>query len=168
MSEPGKAERIVKLLNYMYKDGYSGGLGGQFLDFGAEGIHHKSENGKITGLLPQLAKDQNDYMTPYTMGGVPNNHDVIKLQATKSEYESFEKMNAERSKGNQIVSYFYSTLPFSYDGDKYVKEASLKFIYGKEDFSKWDEYVKTLNERYQFTKVQEIRTQELKDLGLLK
>jgi putative aldouronate transport system substrate-binding protein len=168
LSEPGKAEKIIQLLAYMYREGFTGGKGGQFVDFGAEGTNHKQANGKITELLPQLAVDQNNYLSNYTMGGEVNHLDPIKLQATEAENQWFGKLNAEKSKNNRIVNYFYGTLPFVYDGDTYIKEMSLKFIYGKEDISKWNEFVQTLNDRYQYTKVQETRTKELQEMGIYK
>ncbi|TBL71102.1 extracellular solute-binding protein [Paenibacillus thalictri] len=168
LSEPGKALKVVQLLAYMYREGFNGGKGGQFLDFGAEGTDHKTTNGKITQVLPQLAVDQNNYLTPYTMGGEPNHLDPIQLQATTEEFQWFRKLDEDKSKDNRIVNYYYSSLPFVYDGDTYVKEMSLKFIYGKEDLSKWGEYVQTLNDRYQYKKVQEARTKELQDMGIYK
>jgi putative aldouronate transport system substrate-binding protein len=168
LSEPGKAAKIVQLLSYMYREGFTGGKGGQFVDFGMDGVHHKETNGKITQVLPKLAEDQNSYLTNYTMGGEVNHLDPIKLQASEVEYKWFEKLNAEKSKNSQIVNFFYGTLPFVYDGDTYVKEMSLKFIYGKEDLGKWNEYVQTLNDRYQYKKVQETRIKELQDMGIYK
>jgi putative aldouronate transport system substrate-binding protein len=168
LKEPGKAKKVMELLAYMYNDGYAGGKGGRFIDFGAEGIHHQTGSGRIKQLLPQLSNDQNNYLLAYSMGGVLNHRDVTKLQATESEYELSEKIDADKSKNNRIVNYFYDSLPFEYNGDNYIKDASMKFIYGKEEFSEWEDYVRTLNEQYQYAQVQQIRLKELKQKGLLK
>ncbi|WP_135548848.1 type 2 periplasmic-binding domain-containing protein [Paenibacillus cymbidii] len=168
LETPGKAERAIDILNYEYRDGLKGGLGGQFIDFGQEGVHHKSENGKIVQFLPQYNADQDKYINVYTMGGLVNSHDVLKINIKDAEFKTFEQMNADRSKGNLIANYYYQPLSFSYDGSNYIREMSLKFIYGKESMSKWDDYAKTLNERYKYTDVQKERTKQLQTAGLLK
>lgn len=167
LEEPGKAERAIELLDYMFRDGYDGKAGGQFIDFGVEGVHHKKEGGKITEILPQYNADVEKYLNMYTMGGVPNSPEVLKIISSEKDYSTFEQMDADRSKGDLITNYYYQALPFAYDGNNYIQEMSLKFIYGREDLSKWDDYVKTLNERYKYAEVQKLRTQELKDLGFL-
>lgn len=168
LEEPGKVEKAMELLDYMYRNGVDGGPGGQFIDFGLENIHHKKQNGDVAEFLKQYFEDQDKYMIASSMWGVPHNHDVLELTSTSKDFELFQKMEGHRSENNIITNYFYGALPFEYSGDDYIREMSLKFIYGIESFDKWEEYVKTLNKDNRYELVQEIRRNELKDLGFLK
>lgn len=167
LHEPGKAEKIIELLDYMYKDGFAGGKGGLYGDIGIEGVHHVKEKDKVVQLLPQLLEDQNSYLIPYGMGGVTSHPDIIMLQSKQEDQTTFERINMDRSRGNLIVNYYYDALPFEYDGDRYIQETSIKFIYGKINFSEWEEYVRRLNEEYYYSRVQEVRKKELVDKKLL-
>ncbi len=144
LEEPGKLEKALKLMDYMFRNGEDGGPGGQLLDYGIEGIHHEKEDGEVVRLLPQYHDDHQKYLTNATMWGFPHNHDVLRISVTEEEYELFLQMEEDRSQHNIITNYFYGELPFPDKGDEYIREMSLKFIYGYESLDKWDEYVQAL------------------------
>ncbi|MBU9713341.1 extracellular solute-binding protein [Evansella tamaricis] len=168
LEEPGKVEKAMELLEYMFRNGLEGGPGGQFIDFGIQDIHHQqSVQGDIIEFLPQYYEDQDKYMIASTMWGLPNNKDVLKISASEQDYETFLQMEKDRRTDVTITNYYYSALPFAYKGNEYIRQMSLKFVFGEESFDNWDVYVETLNNEYRYELVQQIRRNELKDLGLL-
>jgi putative aldouronate transport system substrate-binding protein len=167
LKDPIKAERIMKLLDYMDRR-ENGKTGGVTQAYGLEGIHHTKENGVITKMLPKFNEDKQAYMGGFGTTAILPDPVEDKLMYSKSDYELMQTIRSGNSKGNIIANNFYGTLPFPYDGNKYVMEMALKFIYGKESLDKWDEYVNTLNDRYKYKQVQELRTKDLKDRGILK
>lgn len=168
LEEPGKAERIIQLMNYMFTDGLDSEKGGLMKDFGLEGTHHRKENGKIVEIFPNLRQDQVDFLYSYALGGLNPNLAADELLYSAEDYALQLRMLEEDSHGNFIPNHLYQDLPFVYDGNKYINEMSLKFIYGQEDLGQWDAYVQTLRERYRYDEVMEIRAQQMRDLGVLK
>jgi|GEM_PF-3190076 len=160
-----RALRAMSLLNYM--DNGAGKLGSEMLNFGIKELHTETVDGKL--VIKKEFKDMsNNFLKAYSMSMIEPDMEYQNFVFTEKDRAEFQQIIDHYNSGVTMVSQRYGALPFVYDGDKYVEEMGLRFMYGRDSFDKWDDYVKTLKEKYQYNEVMEVRKQELQKIGLLK
>ncbi len=54
------------------------------------------------------------------------------------------------------------------DAARYMEEETLKFIYGNRDLDEYDDYIKTLNTTFGYSKYKDAATSQLQALGMIK
>ncbi|WP_135550460.1 extracellular solute-binding protein [Paenibacillus cymbidii] len=166
LKDPGLASRIIQLIDYT-DTRPNPKLGGKMITYGIEGTHYNAANGKIT-LLPAFAGDSAAYFSSLQMAGIKPDMDFYKNTFTDQDLAAMKQVYADNSKGNVIADNYYNELPFVFDGETYIQEMELKFIYGKIGFDQWDTYVNTLKTTYKYNQVMEQRKKDLQAVGLLK
>ncbi|WP_127581895.1 extracellular solute-binding protein [Paenibacillus koleovorans] len=164
-SEPGKVERILKLIDYL-DSREQGKPGSEIIKYGIDGVDNERVNGKVIKVT--RPDEVLQYTSTYELTGLFPSIDKLKISWNEADIAMYQKVLDHNSRGHTIANNYYSTLSFTYDGSKYVQEMALKFIYGREDLAAWDDYVKTLNERYKYQDVQEQRKLQLQEAGLIK
>jgi putative aldouronate transport system substrate-binding protein len=166
LKDPALASRIIQLIDYM-DTRPNPKLGGKMISYGIEGTDYTVSNGKIT-LLPAFNADSTAYLSSLQMSGIKPDMDFYKNTFTDKDLATIKQIFADNSKGNVIADNYYNELPFVFNGQTYIQEMELKFIYGKVGFDQWDSYVNTLKTTYKFNQVMDQHKKDLQAVGLLK
>jgi putative aldouronate transport system substrate-binding protein len=166
LKDPALASRIIQLIDYM-DTRPNQKLGGKMITYGIEGTDYTESNGKIT-LLPAYNADSTAFLSSLQMAGIKPDMEFYKNTFTDKDLAAIKQIFADNSKGNIIADNYYNELPFVFNGQTYIQEMELKFIYGKVGFDQWDSYVNTLKTTYKYDQVMELRKKDLKAVGLQK
>ncbi|WNQ14006.1 extracellular solute-binding protein [Paenibacillus aurantius] len=166
--DPEKVKRILALLQYWYtdKDFYP------WANYGIKGIHWDLADGKIQRLTDNLNNRElmNKYIWTSNYALSRRADDALYFNFTNPKTSDFHKINLQYIRPNPVNPFVMPDPNDTLYSDriKYVNESLLKFMMGKEPLSNWDNYVKTLETKFEYTKYKEYAAKQLKDAGLLK
>ena len=156
-NEPDKLNKVLEYLNYIT----SPGKGQDTVNYGVEGTHYKVEDGKIVA-LPAMGELGYAYQEQLT-GRAEMEYLKIKF-ANQGPYIEFAM--------NQPRIPIYSALIPPPEGviadDRYEYEELVKFMYNKRPLAEWDDYINTLNTKFNIQSRTEEAAKILKDQGFLK
>ncbi|MFE5323764.1 extracellular solute-binding protein [Paenibacillus sp. NPDC056579] len=164
-ADKAKIIRILSMLEYYYtdKEAYP------HFAYGLKGTHWDLVDGKPkTKTLTKEVKDKYIWVDHYRM---PRRGD-------DSEYFNFANpKTAEAFTNNQ--KYVAPTLPGAFltpdpndslaaERVRFINESLVKFMSGKEPLSNWDNYIKTLETKFELPKYKDIVTKQFKEQGVIK
>ncbi|TBL80707.1 extracellular solute-binding protein [Paenibacillus thalictri] len=164
-ADPEKMKRIFDMLTYWYtdKDAYP------YFSYGIKGINWDMKDGKLVRMVP--SKEDNDkylWTGHYKMPRKAD--DAVYYNFQNPRTEEFQKIYQKYVKSNTANGFVVPDTNDSLfkDREKYVNEMLLKFITGKESLANWDNYVKTLDSKFNQKGYVDNVTKQLKDQGILK
>ncbi|NHN31861.1 extracellular solute-binding protein [Paenibacillus agricola] len=164
--DPEKLKRIMSLLQYWYTDKEAH----PYFSYGQKGVMWDMVDGKPARLkenmtnkeLAQKWQWQNNYYLP--RGG----NDPLYFNFTYEKTDSYHQTNLKYIKPNKInplVLVDQNDTQYN-DRIKYVNENLLKFILGKEPLANWDNFVNTLDSKFNYKKYKEDVLKQLADSGV--
>lgn len=160
-SKTEKPERLVQFLDYLQD-----GPGYILSQYGIEGEHYVKENDKI--VLTDAGKAE--WVSVY--GKMRKIWDSDYWYGKYGKYaEDLEDASTENNVLNNIAEGFKpGPISKQYGGDlsRYESEMIIKFITGEESLDNWDEYVKTANETYHASEINQEILDSLKADGRIK
>jgi putative aldouronate transport system substrate-binding protein len=164
--DPEKVKRILALLEYWYsdKEAYP------YLAFGTQGVFWDYNDKKEVVRIVTDADTNKQYEW--------NVHYKLTRGASDPLYYNFVKQDFTSNVHQTNIKYSIPAKPSVYlvqdesdtlyqDRIKYVNEALLRFIYGREPISNWDTYVQTLETTYKLAEYEANVMKQFKDQGLL-
>ncbi|RAV21332.1 extracellular solute-binding protein [Paenibacillus contaminans] len=155
--QPEKLDKILEYINYITEPG----KGQLTVNYGVEGTHYKMENGKAVA-LPAMSETAYAWQVQLTGR---NEMDYLKTKFPKQEKEIDFAKNQPRI----LVYSEFVPLPEQVVVDeRYEYEELVKFLYSKRPLSDFDEYVKTLNSKFNLPARLQQAEKTLKDLGYVK
>ncbi|MBB6671656.1 extracellular solute-binding protein [Cohnella nanjingensis] len=155
--EPDKLNKVLEYLDYITDPG----KGQLTVNYGIEGTHYKMENGTIVA-LPAMGDLGYAYQEQLTGR---SEQDYLKVKfANQGSYIEFA-MNQPRI---PVYSSFVPLPEGAIADDRYEYEELVKFMYGKRPLTQWDDYVKTLNTKFNITARTAEAESALKELGYVK
>lgn len=164
--DPEKAKRIVELLEYMYTDPEAYPV----LSYGVKDVTWKEVDGKPV-LTDKTSYDEKEYDWKYHYAFVRKSTDPVYFDFKNPKTDEFHNINLKYLKENKLQAYLVKDPqkdPLSEDRGKYMNEMILKFMTGKEPLSKWDEYLKTLQDKFKLDNMYDAINTQLKSEGILK
>jgi putative aldouronate transport system substrate-binding protein len=164
--DPEKLKRIMSLLQYWYAD--KDAL--PYFSYGQKGIMWDMVDGKPARLKENMSNKelvqkwqwQGNYFLP--RGG----SDSVYFNFTYDKTDSYHKINLKYIKPNKVnplVLVDQNDTQYN-DRIKYVNETLLKFILGKEPLANWDNFVNTLDSKFNYKKYKEDVLKQLTDSGV--
>lgn len=166
-ADKDKIIRILSMLDYYFtdKEAYP------HFAYGLKGIHWDMVDGKPKNKTPDLTKEVKDkYLWV--------DHYKAARRGDDAEYFSFKNpKTVEVFTNNQ--KYVAPTLPgasltadpndsMAAERVRYINESLVKFMSGKEPLANWDNFLKTLDTKFDMQKYKDSVTKQLKDQGLIK
>lgn len=162
-----KIIRILSMLNYLFTDeeAYPN------FAYGIKGIHWDVVDGKIKNKTSELSKEMKEKYLWVDHYRMPRRGD-------DAEYFSFQNpKTAEAFKNNQ--QYVGPTLPgnlltpdpsdtLDADRQRFINESLVKFMTGKEPLSNWDNFLQTLDTKFDMQKYKDTAIKQFKEAGLIK
>jgi putative aldouronate transport system substrate-binding protein len=156
-NEPVKLEKITKLLNYL-----SSTEGSRLVQYGLKDVHYTLDGSEIrpTGRIDDviyshmyqlLGRDEMTYLRTKFPAAEPQFSFAI-AQPRIKVYDAFIQL----PEGFRVV-----------EANRYIQEEIFKFIYGKRPLAEYDDFVKTLESRYNYRSYMESAKGQLKEQGLL-
>ncbi|MDF2926787.1 MAG: hypothetical protein K0R57_5701 [Paenibacillaceae bacterium] len=165
--DPEKVKRILALLEYWYADQeaypyFAYGDKGTFWDY----------NDKKEVVRIRTTTEVNEAMK-YV------NHYKLPRRAADALYYNYNKPEFTSAVHQNNLKYSISPKPSVYlvpnesdslyqDRRKFINEALLKFIYGREPITQWDTYVQTLEKTYKLKEYENNVMEQLKEQGVIK
>lgn len=166
--DPEKLSRIMELLQYWYTDQEFY----KWACYGVKSIFWDEVDGKVQ--INQENKADNETIEKYrwaTNYALPRKaNDATYFNFLNPQTIEFQKTNQASTKENTTNPYVLpdpSDTKYA-DRIKYMNEMLLKFMIGKEPLSKWDDYLATLDSKFDYVKYKEHTTKQLQDAGVLK
>lgn len=164
-ADPEKLKRIFDMLQYWYtdKEAYP------TFSYGIKGIHWDMKDGKVVRLVtPKEVGDKYLWTAHYKLPRKADDANYFNFQNPKTA--EFQQLYLKYVKTNTANGYVVPDTNDSLymDREKYVNETLLKFITGKEPIANWDNYVKTLETKFNLKGYVDGVTKQLKDQGILK
>lgn len=165
--DPEKVKRILALLEYWYTDQEAY----PYFAYGDKGIFWDyNEKKEIVRVVAEKAVIEAKRYT---------NHYKLPRRAADPLYYDFKKLEFTSAVHQTNIKYSISPKPSVYlvpdendslyqDRKKFINEALLKFIYGREPISQWDNYVQTLEKTYKLKEYEENVMKQLKEQGVIK
>ncbi|MCR8632680.1 extracellular solute-binding protein [Paenibacillus radicis (ex Xue et al. 2023)] len=164
--DPEKLKRVMSLLQYWYADKEAL----PYFSYGQKGIMWDMVDGKPARLKENMAnKDlvqkwqwQGNYFLPR------RSNDALYFNFTNDKTDGYNKLNLKYIKPNKVNPYVLVDANDTLYNDriKYVNETLLKFIVGREPISNWDNYVNTLDTKFNYKKYKEDVLKQLNDAGV--
>jgi putative aldouronate transport system substrate-binding protein len=164
-ADPEKMKRIFDLLQFWYTDKESYPL----FSYGVKGISWDIKDGQVVRLSPaKEVADKYVWTGHYKMPRRAD--DALYYNFLNPKTKDHHQVNLKQVKPNIANGYVVPDTNDSLfkDREKYVNEMLLKFITGKEPISNWDQYVSTLNSKFNQKGYEESVTKQLKEQGILK
>ena len=158
--DPVKFERIIELFNYVSSE-----EGQRLVCYGREGTEYTMEGDKVVMTEdPDILADAG-FVWAYQLTG----RDEAEYNSVKFAYVE-DKINEITSR-EAIPSYDTLIVPpetfNKADMDTYVKEEMWKFFYGERDIAEYDDFLKTLEDVYDYPSYLESAEEQLKEFGIL-
>lgn len=166
-ADKDKIIRILSMLNYLFtdKEAYPN------FAYGIKGIHWDLVDGKIKNKTSELSKEMKEKYLWVDHYRMPRRGD-------DAEYFSFQNpKTAEAFKNNQ--KYVAPTLPgnlltedpndtLAADRQRFINESLVKFMTGKDPLSNWDNFLNTLDTKFDMQKYKDTVIKQFKEAGLIK
>jgi putative aldouronate transport system substrate-binding protein len=164
--DPEKLKRALSLLQYWYTDKDAA----PYFSYGQKGIMWDMVDGKPARLKDNMANKelsqkwqwQSNYFLPR------RGNDPLYFNFTYDKTDSFHQTNLKYVKPNTVNPYVLVDPNDTLYNDriKYVNETLLKFIVGREPISNWDNFVNTLDAKFNYKKYKEAVLKQLNDAGV--
>lgn len=158
--DPDKLQRILDFFNYI-----SSPEGLDLVSYGVEGRHYNRAGGKIEPT--ELMDKEGGYFSIYQMAG----RKELEYLAIRFPYVEKElKFTNDQPRINELNGNIYS-YPAGYnknDVDRFMKDETIKFMFGKRPLGEYDQYVATLNQTFKHDAFMEHAAKLLKEKGVLK
>ncbi|WP_158289537.1 extracellular solute-binding protein [Paenibacillus flagellatus] len=163
--DPGKVQRIVDLLQYMYtdKEAY------KTIVYGIKDVTWKETNGKPEMIALDSVQSKNyEWLGHYRFPRRAN--DDIYFNFKNPKTVEYHAINRKYLKPNNVMPYIVldPNDVLAQDREKYWNEMLLKFMTGKEPLAKWEEFVGTLNAKFKAGEQLEKVTRQLKEQGIIR
>ncbi|MCU6709682.1 extracellular solute-binding protein [Paenibacillus sp. J5C_2022] len=162
--DPEKAQRIVNLLQYLFTDEEDY----KTFAYGIQDINWRIVDGKAekVRLDPDTAKKYS-FLDHYKFPR--RGDDAVYFSYKNPKTAEYLELNNKYLKDNNVTPYLVPDPGDTLYADriKYVNEMLLKFITGKEPLDKWDDYVKTLETKFNLKGYLDIVTEQLKEQGVI-
>jgi putative aldouronate transport system substrate-binding protein len=157
--DPEKLKRVLRLLNYMAStEGYN------LVSYGIEGKHFNLVNGKV--VPTELLAKEGDFFSPYQLlGRDDQSYLTIKFPELKPYIDfSFADPHKEVYTSGVVPPEGFNLS----DANRFIQEALLKFIYGKESVDKYDEFLAKLEQTFKYKDFFNAAQAYLKEQGHIK
>ncbi|MDR6552281.1 extracellular solute-binding protein [Paenibacillus qinlingensis] len=162
-----KITRILSMLEYMFtdKEAYP------YFAYGVKGIQWDIVDGKVKNKNSELSKEVKEKYLWVDHYRMPRRGD-------DAEYFSFQNpKTAEAFTNNQ--QYVGLTLPgnlltadpsdsLAADRTRFINESLVKFMSGKDPLTNWDNFLKTLDTKFDMQKYKDTAVKQFKEAGLIK
>lgn len=161
-ANPAKVQRIVEMLEYMYTDQEIYPL----MAWGIKDATWKEENGKPV----QTDKfDAQEYWWVKHWSFVRRGDDMVYFSAFNPKTNEYWALNKKFMYPNNVKPFLRDDPndTLAVDRNKYMNEMLLKFVTGKEPLSKWDDYVRTLQDKFKLDVMLQGYEKQLKEEGVL-
>jgi|GEM_PF-272264 len=157
--DPAKLQKLLDLLNYV-----ADGDGSTLVQYGIKDRHYTLENGKPkpTDLLAK----EGGYIYDYQFVGRP---ELEYLQGRFAKQASFIDFTNKQPRLKALNGFVDIPQGFvKADADRYGTEELLKFLYGKRPMSEYNDFLNTLDTKFNYKAYTEAASAQLTALGLLK
>lgn len=157
-NEPVKLEKIIRLLHYL-----SSPEGSRLVQYGLENVHYTTDGNVIR---PTERINDVIYSHLYQLLG----RDEMTYLATKfSAAEPYFRFAIAQPRIKVFDAFVQLPEGFrAADANRYIYEEMFKFIYGKRPLEEYDDFVRDLEDKYNYGLYMESAGKQLEELGLLK
>lgn len=157
-NEPLKLEKIIRLLNYL-----SSPEGSRLVQYGLKNVHYTLDGGEIR---PTDKIDDVIYSHVYQLLG----RDEMTYLATKfPAAEPYFSFAIEQPRIKVYDSFIQIPEGFrAVDANRYILEEMFKFIYGRRPLAEYDDFLKTLETKYNYGLYMEVARKQLEEQLSLK
>lgn len=157
--DPEKLDKILELINYVSTE-----EGNLLVSYGIKDEHFTIDNGKVT--ITDKGKTESGFSFVYQFTGRKDEAYLAAKFSDQAEYISFE-MGLPRV--GVADSYVVPPAGFNKaDADRFVMEEFSEFLYGKKSLDQYDQFLKTLEDTFQYKNYMEAVETQVKELGLIK
>ncbi|MFC3800270.1 hypothetical protein [Cohnella sp. GCM10012308] len=165
LKDPEKTKRAMQLIQYLYTnaDVYP------YLAYGIKDKTFKVADGK-PALIDRSTYNEKEVEWRYNYAFVRKANDGVYFDFKNPEVTNAnQKLNNGYLKDNNVNPRVFDDPndPLAQDRIKYVNEMMLKFVMGKEPLSGWDDYVKTLQDKFKLSDAVANYTKQLQSDGVL-
>ncbi|OCT15110.1 hypothetical protein A8709_13450 [Paenibacillus pectinilyticus] len=165
--DPEKVKRILSLLQYWYTDPEAYNVSTLK---GPKGITWDLVDGKVVINKENLAKDDivNKYNWSKNYALPRKGNDANYFNYTFPKTADFLAVNAAHVKSNKVNPFVVPDPNDTLYNDriKFVNESFLKFILGKDPISNWDNFVKTMDTKFDYANYKKNVISKLKEAGI--
>lgn len=162
--DPGKAQRIIELLQYLLTDQEAY----PYLAYGVKGVTWTDESGEAR-ITDKTSYNEKEYDWKYHYAFVRRGDDAAYFDHKNPVTAEVHALNLEHIIDNNVNPLLVpdpkDTL-FA-DRENYINEMFLRFATGKEPLSKWDDYIRELENKFKLNELLDNYTEQLKALGIL-
>lgn len=154
-----KLQRVFDLLNYV-----STTDGGRLVQYGLNGKHFNLSGDKV--VPTDLMATDAAYVWVYQFTGRPE-QEYLSTKFAKQAQDIAGNASAPRIK---VLSGFVD-LPAGYnkaDAERFIDEEFVKFLYGKNPISEYDNFLKKLEDTFKYKLLLDQASKQLKELGFVK
>lgn len=162
--DPVKAKRVMELLEYLYTDEEAY----PYLAYGVKDVTWKEVNGKAE-ITDKTSYNEKEYDWKYHYAFVRRADDEAYFAFKNPETKNHHALNMQYLRDNNVMPRLVSDPKDTLAADrlKYMNEMMLKFATGKEPLANWDDYVKTLEDKFKLNELLDIYTTQLQEEGIL-
>ncbi|WP_165452230.1 extracellular solute-binding protein [Paenibacillus thalictri] len=156
--DPAKLQKIIDVFNYTATE-----EGLRLVSYGVENKHYKMDGGKLTA-LPALDTEGTNFWI-YQLAG----RNELEYLKTKFAYISKDvqfAIDQPRIKMLNGAIYEYPAGFNKADADRYVKEETIKFLFGKRPLTEYDSFTKELDTTFKFNAFMTSAENQLKEKKL--
>ncbi|MCU6796599.1 extracellular solute-binding protein [Paenibacillus sp. WQ 127069] len=166
-ADKDKIIRILSLLEYLFtdKEAYP------HFAYGIKGIHWDLVDGKVKNKTPDLTKELKEkylWVDHYRMPrrGDDTEYFSFKNPKTAEAFTNNQKYVLDPLPGNLLTADLSDTL--SADRTRFINESLVKFMTGKDPLSNWDQFLKTLDTKFDMQKYKDNAIKQFNDAGIIK
>ncbi|WP_261807617.1 hypothetical protein [Paenibacillus sp. N3.4] len=166
-ADKDKIIRILSMLEYLFtdKEAYP------YFAYGLKGIHWDLVDGKVKNKTPELSKDMREkyqWVEHYKMARRGDDAEYFSFQNPKTAeaFNDNQKYVAPTLPGNLLTTDPSDTL--AADRQRFINESLVKFMTGKDPLSNWDNFLKTLDTKFDMQKYKDTAVKQFKEAGLIK
>ncbi|NOU70216.1 extracellular solute-binding protein [Paenibacillus sp. LMG 31458] len=166
-ADKDKIIRILSMLEYLFtdKEAYPN------FAYGLKGIHWDLVDGKVKNKTSELSKDMREkyqWVEHYKMARRGDDAEYFSFQNPKTTeaFNDNQKYVAPTLPGNILTADPSDTL--AADRQRFINESLVKFMTGKDPLSNWDNFLKTLDTKFDMQKYKDTATKQFKEAGLIK
>ncbi|WP_339318749.1 extracellular solute-binding protein [Paenibacillus sp. FSL R10-2734] len=157
--DPEKLNKILELINYVSSE-----EGNLLVSYGLKDEHYTIDNGKVT--ITDKGKAESGFTFVYQFTGRKDEKYLIAKFSDEAKYIEYE-LGLPRV--GIVDGYVVPPTGFNKaDADRFVKEEFSEFLYGKKSLDQYDQFLKTLEDTFQYKMYTESVETQVKELGLIK
>jgi putative aldouronate transport system substrate-binding protein len=159
--DPDKALRVMQVLEYMFTDQEIYPM----MSYGVKDIDWIQE-GDSWKLLEGFYQTDRRWYKHWSF--VRKGDDMVYFSAENPKTHEYWSLNQKYMYPNNVKPFLVDNDPLAVDRNKYMNEMLLKFASGKESVEKFDDFIHTLESKFQLNELLDNFTQQLKDVGSIK